>query len=100
MFEITKKLISDPTLSEETKKRIANVQKLLDDSGTKSIHFSWNYEKMQEDQPSAEKVANELCSTMESYFRGEYTELEPDWEKVDVPADILETINASELNDV
>ena len=83
---MNKKLIGNPNLSDATKERIKNVQKLLDENDTKSIHFSWNYEKMSEDLPSLEKVANELCSALESYFAGNYTDAEPDWEKLeDIP---------------
>lgn len=98
MIDFTKQLVGDPTLSEETKQRIANVQALIDESGAKSIHFSWNYEKMQEDQPSAEKVANELCAALEGYFRGDYTEVEPERDKIEPPAEVMDIVNSTELN--
>lgn len=91
MFEfIGKRLIGNPELSEATRARIAAVQKQLDDNGTKHIHFNWNYEKMAENLPNLDVVANELCSSLEAYFRGEYTIAEPDWEdNIDPPEEAL-----------
>lgn len=97
MIDMTKQLMGDPTLSEATKQRIANVQKLLDETGVQSIHFSWNYEQMQKDKPTGEKVADVVCSTLESYFRGEYTEVEPEWDKIDPPSEVMDIINSTDL---
>ena len=92
MFDfIGKRLIGNPELSEATRARIAAVQKQIDDSGIRHLHFSWNYEKMIETLPDLDAVANSLCSTLEAYFRGEYTEAEPDWEDdIDPPEEALE----------
>lgn len=92
---MNKRLIGDPTIKPETRKRIEAVQKQLDEMGTKSLHFCWDYEKMSKDLPDLDKVANELCSLLEGYFRGEYSEVPPDWEKLDPPSEVLDIMRSS-----
>ena len=96
---MNKRLIGNPDLSEATKERIKNIQKQLDEMGTESMHFSWNYEKMSQDLPSLEKVANELCSALEDYFAGNYTEVPPDFDIDEIPEDVKTIMNDSIHNE-
>ncbi len=72
-----KRLVSDTSLSEETRARIASVQKRLEESGVVNIRFSWNYEQLAKDLPALEDVANKVCAMLESDLDGEWSTIPP-----------------------
>lgn len=78
MKALTNKFISDPNVSEATKKRVATLQKRLEEAGIVSLHFSWNYEKLALDKPTLDSVVNNICKILEDDLDGktEYTEVD------------------------
>ena len=56
----------------ETKARIEILQKKIDESGWKHIHFSWNWEELSAGNKSLDEVANSICDILESYINGNY----------------------------
>lgn len=72
-----KRLVSDTTLSEETRARITAIQRQFDERGIASIHFSWNYEQLKKDQPTLEAVAQGMCDILEADLNGQLSEAPP-----------------------